>query len=181
MRALLTSIAAAFALSTTAAAQIAPALTPAPSGPSTALEADLRETVTPVRSQADLDIYTHSYGDTFLDVLPADAKAEFLAGVTFNERGITSFPVDVLEDNLTASEAYRLLSYFGMQDGTAQLDGLGVDTALDRVILSRSSQSAISNSNSSMTSDSDKFLLGYSCSGPGTCAQNDGHACTSNC
>lgn len=117
-------------------------------------------------------------------MLPADARAEFLSGVTFNERGITSFPVDVLEDNLTALQAYRFLSYFGMESGTVQLDGLKIDTALDQVVLSRASLDPGSSPINAMTSNQHElrdFLMGYRCAGEGTCSQSDGNACTSNC
>ena len=152
---------------------------------SSKLDTDLRRISTPVRSQADLDVYVQSYSDTFLDLLPADAKQEFLAGVTFNERGITSFPVDVIEDNLTASEAHRFLSYFGMEGGTQLLGELDVETALDRVILSGASLSqARLGSYDPQAANSPSvgpFLPGYRCESPGTCVVADGRACTSNC
>ena len=178
------------ALAPAASAQIqttAPGLQGTVSAPtSSKLDTDVRRISTPVRSQADLDIYVQSYSDTFLDLLPADAKQEFLAGVTFNERGITSFPVDVIETHLTASEAHRFLSYFGMQGGTKQLGGLDVDTALDSVVMSGSALAAsrIDPSNpriSETHSLSQDFLEGYQCAGQGSCAKADGWACTSNC
>ena len=157
----------------------------APVSASSELDTDLRRVSTPVRSQADLDVYVQSYSDTFLDLLPADAKQEFLAGVTFNERGITSFPVDVIEDNLTASEAHRFLSYFGMEGGTQLLGELDVVTALDRVILSGSflSQTQLESygPQSANSPSVGPFLPGYLCESPGTCVIADGRACTSNC
>ena len=148
------------------------------------LEQQLKRTVVPVASEADLRLYTESYHDTFLDALPPAAKQDFISSLKFNERGLTSFRMDVLESNLSATEAYRLLSHFGMEGGTPKLK-LKQVTALDTAIMLRASEKT-SPSTPGATNDygpsiNGEFLESYICAGPGSCGRNDAYACTSNC
>lgn len=150
------------------------------SAPASAKEDAVKQLSTPINSQADLNVYAHSYETTFLDMLSSSSKDEFLSGIDFNKYGATSFPLEGIKSELSPSQAYRFLSYFGLTASTDFLEGLRTENTIDEAIIYRSQRSSQRNDGTT-TSPEDGFLVGYKCDTPGTCIQAAGFACTSNC
>lgn len=95
---------------------------------------DLDFLAAPIKSQGDLEKILASGISTPLELLPAKQKAAFVSSLSFNEKGVTGFRYDVLEANLTVTQAYSLLALFGEQKTLRILKGLKVSTDLDRQI-----------------------------------------------
>ncbi len=92
----------------------------------------------PVKSRAELAAHIDSsrFSGTPLDQLTPKARKRFLASITFNKKGITGFNYGDLEYELSAKQAYRILSLFGAQHTTAMLKNLRIDDEVDKVIMS---------------------------------------------
>lgn len=69
-----------------------------------------------------------------LHYLDPDARARFLASLSFNTNGLTSFSYQDLLD-LTPTQVYQILSLFGVQDMTPSLQGLPIETPTDQQIM----------------------------------------------
>ncbi|MCD7099703.1 hypothetical protein [Stenotrophomonas sp. MMGLT7] len=107
-----------------------------------------------------------------IDLLSPVAKARFVDSLRFNETGVTSFYYADIESELNSSQAYELLSTFGLQSTLAFMPKLRVDNAKDREI---------------MTAFSDEVPLlmadheNYWCSSRATCSRDIGSICMSGC
>jgi len=73
--------------------------------------------------------------DSPLNLLSDDAKNRFIKSVTFSENGVTGFRFSDLEEELTPSQIYRVLSLIGVQHITANFDKARVETPTDLLIL----------------------------------------------
>jgi hypothetical protein len=89
----------------------------------------------------------------------------FLDSLRFNEKGVTTLRYDVLE-SLTPTEVYQILSLFGMQGLTPQLNLRG-SSPLDKKVMS--------------ITPSLLPLKDYYCEGKGTCRQGSNVACGDAC
>lgn len=71
----------------------------------------------PIKSSNDLKNYlaTTPLKKTPLNVLPKTEQSNFLKSLTFNENGLTGFNFQILKDNLSVSQTYKILSLFGAQ------------------------------------------------------------------
>ena len=67
-----------------------------------------------------------------LAALPAFARKQFVRRVGFNERGLTGLRFDVLEQELTLSQAYRVLALLGAEPYVGFLQNIRIDTELDK-------------------------------------------------
>ena len=67
-----------------------------------------------------------------LAALPAFARKQFVRRVRFNERGFIDLNPDLLEQELTLSQAYRVLALLGAEPYAAFLDNIRIDTEMDR-------------------------------------------------
>jgi hypothetical protein len=105
-----------------------------------------------------------------LDELPPQARARFLAGLTFNSRGIAGFNYADLQADLTASQVYRILALFGAQRDT-QLIGARVVSSADRAAVQ-----PVQGSGGEGTDHKD-----YECVSAGTCSPQATYICMSNC
>lgn len=90
----------------------------------------------PIRSAADLKSYLDSRcPGSPLDSLSAAALGRFLDSLTFNENGLTGYHTEDLQEELTATQAYRILELFGAQRTTPLLRGLTIKTKIDARIM----------------------------------------------
>lgn len=120
----------------------------------------------PIKSPSDLVFHLKGHpGDSPLMVLSPLTRQLFLAGLRFNEKGVTTLRYDVLE-SLTPSEAYQILSLFGMQGLTPRLNLRGVGPLDNKVMAIAPSLFP---------------LKDYYCEGRGTCRQGDNVACSDAC
>ncbi|MEM9102735.1 MAG: hypothetical protein AAGB12_10460 [Pseudomonadota bacterium] len=85
----------------------------------------------PVKSLQDL----HSLGASALDVLTPKAKAHFIKSLKFNEKGLTTFNSLLLEEELSLSEIYGILSLFGIESSIKHFDAARIESAADVNIL----------------------------------------------
>lgn len=137
----------------------------------------------PIRSLSDLHAYVaaHAKQRTPLDVLSPVARRVFLDSLSFNAKGLTSFNRAVLEDELTASQAYEVLSLFGVQRLTPMLHRARVETATDRLITSPRMAPQGSCGINTPTQGTGCDHDGYRCMSHGTCTKSMDMICTSNC
>ena len=129
----------------------------------------------PIKSARDLQSYRNSGLDSPLDKLSSRNKAQFLRSLTFNEKGLTGFRYDVLEQDLTPTEIYAVLALFGSQHLTSMLDGATARTALDSAVID-SGVGGMS-SDAAMAID----LFEYECSPLYHCRTAPGHICKDRC
>lgn len=94
----------------------------------------------PIKSQSDLQAYlaTHRLGSSPLDDLSLGAKQRFLASLQFNENGLTTFEYIDLENELTPTQIYRILSLFGVQRDTVMMRDAARMTQTDWLIMGAS-------------------------------------------
>lgn len=91
----------------------------------------------PIKSRADLTAHMSSTesGKSPIELLSKAAKEQFLASLTFNKLGLTSFNFGVLERELTPTQIFQVLSLFGVQDLTGSFKQARVVTKADQQIL----------------------------------------------
>jgi hypothetical protein len=130
----------------------------------------------PIKTYEDLTAYLATHGNAAqgsaqdpLSYLPVDQRAQFVAGLRFGRTGLGSFNYSIIESSLTATQAYQLLSLFGVQRVTHKLQGLRRSTALDNKIMTKSV----------MTSTSSE--LDYECVQRATCGQKLTFMCMDGC
>ncbi|QCO67851.1 hypothetical protein E5843_08880 [Luteimonas yindakuii] len=106
----------------------------------------------------------------------------FVSSLSFGENGVSGFSYEDIERELTATQAYELLSLIGQQQFTHRIRGLRVESGLDSEIMAGTIRSACEIPQGTMEAIMcDSFLDGYRCSDPGNCAESKRNACTSNC
>ena len=59
-----------------------------------------------------------------------------MESLAFNENGLTQYRYDVLRDNLSASQSYRILKLFGAEGSGSFLRSSRVESELDAAITS---------------------------------------------
>lgn len=93
----------------------------------------------PIKSQKDLTRYlsSHAHTKTPLDDLSPTARARFLKMLVFSDRGLASFDYKDLENELTPTQIYQVLSLFGAQGATAEMSRAKVRSETDRLLLSQ--------------------------------------------
>ena len=151
----------------------------------------------PIKSIQDMSTYMASQSRTPLDKLSPTGKQNFLNSLDFGEKGLTSFQYNILEAELTPTDIYAVLSLYGLQNGTPQLDGARAKTSLDRAVLQINRYKpkstpkeddginafGLPGTSGGIGGDGDNgdFLENYRCESVGTCIAAQGFACTSNC
>lgn len=92
----------------------------------------------PIKSPQDLARYLKitPLNASSLKHLSDSARADFLASLTFNEKGLTSFKFATLEMELNPTRIAEILSLFGMQRATPLLVNAKIITERDRQLMS---------------------------------------------
>ena len=109
-----------------------------------------------------------------LGLLSPLALKQFAESITFNESGITGYRYDVLEQELTLSQAYRVLALFGEQHNIAHLGKARIDTELDAKIRMDANEQ-------NMLKCAGGDLSGYKCASRATCTRSSGSICKASC
>ncbi len=95
-----------------------------------------------------------------LSYLSRESRSAFILSLTFGSSGgLASFNYGLLEEELTATQAYQILALFGEQRLAATLSRLRVETTLDRDIMN------------SVELRHHGDYHDYWCSSPATCSQ----------
>jgi hypothetical protein len=105
-----------------------------PAAPSAASRSPSLDLATaPIRTAAQLQEYVannQSATNPFASLSPR-AREHFLASLHFGPDGLGSYSALALEEELSLSQAYKLLALFGLQSDIAVIHGLAVYTADD--------------------------------------------------
>lgn len=143
-----------------------------------------------IRSEADLKNYLQAtpIARTPLGKLSPSAQRQFLASLTFNEKGLTGFNYRALSDELSASEIYQVLGLFGMQRTTALIPDVRIETPMDEAIIRRVSPQVCPPRGPKVrrTGVTPQGLCAsdhenYKCESTGSCKYYNSYICTSNC
>lgn len=97
----------------TGEASNAQAVTPSPQYESAAQDSDAP--LVPIRSSAQLTEYLGSHPSNPLDAFNHRARKLFLESLTFSDRGLTGFRLQEVQSELTRSQAFAILSLFGVE------------------------------------------------------------------
>lgn len=160
-----------------------------------AINIELMMLIAPIKSSADLDTFLATNHSTPLDALPTNARQEFLSSLQFSNSALGSFDYNVLENNLTPTQTYKVLALFGYQYLAPSFKNKKVNTSLDRAILSLANSSDGTKSKGvedfgvfgkrvqmgGFIGQEDKDYRGYYCKSPGTCSPRKSDICTHNC
>jgi hypothetical protein len=123
----------------------------------------------PIRSEGALKSYLADLPkNSPLIYFSAEARTKFLDSLTFGPDGLSGFKYSPIEDELTPTQAYELLSLFGVQRTVSSLSGLRKESSLDEMIMQRSSLL-------------DEDYKDYRCEIRATCSRSLTDICTSNC
>lgn len=135
----------------------------------------VRMAMAPIRSKAQLDAYLARTpaSESPIAKLSPGAQKRFIRSLTFNERGITGFRYGDLEMELSATQSYRILSLFGVEDLTPTLTHARVDTHADELIMANSG----TNVSQLLMADYKDFW----CASRATCRYDMQAICTGNC
>ena len=79
---------------------------------------------------------TNRNSNSPIHALSPSARMRFLNSLQFNATGVTSFYYTDIETELSSSQAYELLSLFGLQSTISVMKKLRIDTDEDREIMS---------------------------------------------
>ena len=131
----------------------------------------------PIKSKADLDRYLlelrqNPEARTPLNALSPAARDRFLNSLVFTERGLGGFYYADLEAQLTASQAYRVLSLFGAQHATSLLQGARIESRADEIILENTL---------APVDGAGGDYQNYECVSRATCGPKHGYICMSSC
>ena len=107
-------------------------------------QVDIDLAVAPIRSSAELDLYLAQHRNSPLHQLRPDLRQRFIESFVFTKKGLASYSYLPLE-RLSVTEAYRLLSLFGVQSSIGGIRGLRATNASERTILEASSTSIAAN------------------------------------
>lgn len=136
----------------------------------------------PVHSKSDLQRYlsrTHESGSP-LDALAPNARKRFVESLKFTDLGLASFNYSDLEA-LTATQVYRILGLFGVQQDTPMTDAR-IETPADQAIMNMPLQpSGICFPGGGGGGGGGGGHQGYRCLSKGTCIKATDFICTSNC
>jgi hypothetical protein len=139
---------------------------------------ELAYLLAPIKTKEDLDRYLadlrqNPEAQSPLYALTPAARDRFLNSLVFTQGGIGGYYYADMQAQLSASQAYRLLSLFGAQH-TTYLVNARVETRADQLIMENTVAPA---------EDVDSAVDYYNmeCVSRATCGPKDGYICKSNC
>ncbi len=138
------------------------------------VERELAVLLAPIKSKQDLDQHLTRNVDSPINNLPLSVKWQFLGSLVFNENGLASFNYDILERHVSPTEAFEVLSLFGVQHTVRLFTGSKSTSRSDRLIMLDADGPS-----SSFTMDADH--KGYYCESRANCRELDGYICMSSC
>lgn len=133
----------------------------------------------PINSQAQLESYTVDLkADSPMAAFSLNARKRFIAGLQFGRQGLASYDYEPITSELTAAQAYRLLSLFGAQRTISLLPGLKIESVSDQGVM------AFSDSEFSKKGGPVSDIIdypGYACVRRATCTDSPHSICMSSC
>jgi hypothetical protein len=127
----------------------------------------------PINSDLRLQEHLHTLSsDSPLRALSTPARQRFVASIRFNSAGITTFSYRDIVNELTYSEAYRLLALFGAERTLGKLPDLRRVQPEDERIRGLSRQ---------FNGGGEDDHPGYLCSGRATCSRSAQEICMTGC
>ena len=125
----------------------------------------------PVNSLGRLDLHLIELSpESPLMLLSPLARKQFVDSLVFGDRGLASFSYEPIVSELSAGEAYRLLSLFGAQRAIVHIPGLRQESAADHVVVQSANPNTVF-----------EDYPGYACSGRATCSTSMSSICMSSC
>lgn len=91
--------------------------------------------VTLINSERDLWNHLTTASNSPLNSIPAPSRWEFIGSFVFTDKGLASFRYDILEKALTRTEAYDVLSLFGLQHVASMLEPVNSDPVSSKLEL----------------------------------------------
>lgn len=141
---------------------------------STTLERQVAYELAPVKSKADLDFI--SAKPSALDLLSSDAKQRFIESIKFGDKGLAGFYYADLENELSFTQIYEILSLFGATHLISKFSNAHIETSADTLLKAKSINEKKSPGLLGPTDHG-----GYRCESRATCVRSSLHICTSNC
>ncbi|AUI05852.1 MULTISPECIES: hypothetical protein [Stenotrophomonas] len=125
----------------------------------------------PVNSRGRLDLHMIELSpESPLMLLSPLARKQFVDSLVFGDRGLASFSYEPIVSELSAGEAYRLLSLFGAQRAIVHIPGLRQESEADHVVVQSANPNPVF-----------EDYPGYACSGRATCSTSMSSICMSSC
>ena len=140
------------------------------------LERDLSVMLAPIRTEAALRKYLASpQSNSPFAPLSQGARTRFVQSLRFSEKGLSGYEYGDLQQELTATQIYRILSLFGVETSTSAIPGLKVQSKSDELILLRGKLY-----NTTLRAATD--YPGYICGGKASCIKDERAICIgANC
>lgn len=140
------------------------------------LRSDMNLATAEVRSRRDLAAHQRKSAESGspLDALSPRGKRDFLASLRFNENGLTSYRYDILDNELTVTQAYMVLALFGAEEDIKFLHQARVESPLDGDLKKVGQVSA-------MCGDGGGDYKDMRCADRATCAPMTRHVCKASC
>lgn len=133
----------------------------------------------PINSQAQLMSYMLDLkADSPMAALSPNARERFVAGLQFGSQGLAGYDYEPVTSELTAAQAYRLLSLFGAQRTISLLPGLKIESVSDQGVMAFSD--AEFSKRGGPVSDIIDYP-GYACVRRATCTDSPHSICMSSC
>lgn len=120
----------------------------------------------PIKSESDFRLELANTSSP-IHFLSAHGKSQFVEGVVFANGGVASLNVRPLENQLTPSQIYRVLSLFGFQHLTHTVSTVRLETEADVQIhsLAVKPSAEAAGSDSFAGNERDQFVLSDQCGG----------------
>lgn len=134
-----------------------------------AAERELAATLAPVKNRAQLEAYLREHrgaSSPFHGLRPASLQ-RFSGSLAFNDRGMSSYDYTPLRRELTASQIFRILRVFGVEDSASRIPGMKVRSHADRLVVETHLRHS---------GHHDMY-----CVASGSCAPRTGWVCTNHC
>lgn len=94
--------------------------------------ATIEQRFAPIHSEVQLQDYLRELPATSpLSDLSDEGRSRFVSSLRFNEAGLVSYSYADVQEELTATQAYRLLALFGAQRTLGSLPDISIRTAAD--------------------------------------------------
>lgn len=139
----------------------------------------LRLRTAPIHSAALLREYlAKEDASSPLNLLSPAAKKRFVESLRFNEKGVTSFTYSDIEAELSASQAYRLLSLFGLESTISSMHKMRVDGEED---INVNRAFPMNRAFPTPGRGQDEDHNDYKCESPHNCVESVGTICMSGC
>ncbi len=132
-----------------------------------------------IRSYADIEKLKLS--ESPFNLLSESSKERFVESLVFNEKGLVGFSYSDLEAELTPSQIYTLLSYFGAQHLASMMTNARIETSTDLLIIQSASDLKEHSKPVTPMGRPSADHKGYACSERATCRESAGAICMSSC